>query len=99
VGELISRAEVIKEAAEIATVQRSALCGQAASIRKEAMTVLDLDAAAKLYNEAMDRILEQLTQGAQVRSVGGTENVRGSRDCGGADRDSGIPRTSFLVDG
>ena len=75
------------EAAEIATAQCSALYRQAASICKEAMTAPDLDAVAKLYNEAMDRILEQLTQGAQVRSAGGTENVKACRDFGGADRD------------
>lgn len=65
-GELISRAEVIKEAAEIATSLRSALYGEAASLAKAMMMATDMDAAVKTYNESIDRILSTLTQGLKA---------------------------------
>ncbi len=65
-GELISREDVVREAAEIATRLRSDLYGQAASICEEVMKMTDTDKAVKVYNEAVDRILLRLSKGLKV---------------------------------
>ena len=62
-GELISRAEVIRECAEIATTLRGNLYGQAAGICGEVMKMATLDEAVKHYNDAVDRILFSITAG------------------------------------
>lgn len=75
-GELISREEVVKEAADIATRLRGDLYGQAASICETVMKLTDLDEAVKLYNDALDRVLLRITAGlktAKRGSRGGAE--------------------------
>lgn len=65
-GELISREDVVKEAAEIATSLRSALYGQGASICSEVMKTTDIDEAVKIYTEAIDRVLHGISQGLKT---------------------------------
>lgn len=65
-GELISREDVVKEAAEIATTLRGALYGQAAAICAEVMKLTDMDEAVRVYNAAMDRTLLGITQGLKA---------------------------------
>lgn len=89
-GELISREEVVKEAAEIATTLRSALYGQGASICSEVVKLNDLDEAVKVYTDAVDRVLHGISQGLKTakkkRSALETED-RGADD---EDADDGL---------
>lgn len=65
-GELISRDEVVKECADIATALRSALYGCAASVCEEVMKLTDIDEAVRVFNGTMDRALQGLTNGLKT---------------------------------
>ena len=77
-GDLISREEVVREAAEIATRLRGDLYGMAASVVGEVMKMTDLDEAVAVYNAAVDRVLAAISRGLKAarkrkRADGGAE--------------------------
>jgi hypothetical protein len=62
-GDLISRDDVVRESAEIATRLRGDLYGLGGSICAEVMKMADLDEAVSVYNSAVDRVLASISRG------------------------------------
>lgn len=88
-GDLISRDEVVKECAEVATALRSALYGAAASICEAVMKMSDTDEAVRLYNTTMDRALGAFTDGLKTARKRQRRNADGEMPAEQEEADDG----------